>query len=124
MESPAPFAPLGEALQRGLDIKLVYGEPVVRDDRTVIPVAKVAYVFGGGGGQGPVARPGDGDLAPGHPKGQGAGGGGAVRMSPVGALEITGDDTRFVPLMPAAPMLAVAAAAVFAGGWLVGRFRR
>jgi uncharacterized spore protein YtfJ len=53
MSSPAPFQPIAELLERSLSIRHVYGEPVLRGDTTVIPVAQVAYGFGAGGGRGP-----------------------------------------------------------------------
>jgi hypothetical protein len=46
MSSPAPFGPITEQLQRSLNIRHVYGEPVQHGDTTVIPVAQVAYGFG------------------------------------------------------------------------------
>ncbi len=59
----------------------VYGEPVVREGVTVIPVAKVAYAFGGGGGDGV--------------QGTGEGGGGAVSARPAGYIEIRDGETTF-----------------------------
>ena len=52
MSSPAPFEPIAALLERSLNIKHVYGEPVQHGDTTVIPVAQVAYGFGAGGGRG------------------------------------------------------------------------
>jgi uncharacterized spore protein YtfJ len=127
MSSPAPFAPIAELLERSLSIRHVYGEPVEHGSTTVIPVAKVAYGFGAGGGRGPRrGRPG----VPGHDThgeanrdGQGGGaGGGGVRMTPVGALEIGPDGSRFVHFNPVAAWLGAAAAGL-AVGWLLGRRR-
>lgn len=53
----------------------MYAEPIERDDRTVVPVARLAYGFDGGFGRG--------------------GGGGRASATPIGALEID-DGTRFV----------------------------
>ena len=53
MSSPAPFEPIAELLERSLSIRHVYGEPVQHGDTTVIPVARVVYGFGAGGGRGP-----------------------------------------------------------------------
>jgi uncharacterized spore protein YtfJ len=39
-----------EHLHTSASVKTVYGEPVVIDGKTIIPVAKVAYGFGGGAG--------------------------------------------------------------------------
>jgi uncharacterized spore protein YtfJ len=127
MTSPAPFAPIAELLERSLSIRHVYGEPVTHGDTTVIPVAKVAYGFGAGGGQGPSRRL---TGAPGEsPSGeenrtdaQGAGGGGGVRMTPVGALEIGPLGTRFVRFHPMAPLLGATALGL-AVGWLLASRR-
>ena len=127
MSSPAPFEPIGALLERSLNIKHVYGEPVQHGDTTVIPVAQVVYGFGAGGGRGPGGKRAAGPDEPpssdsGHPEAQGAGGGGGVRMTPVGALEIGPHGTRFVEFRPLAPLLGAAALGVLAG-WLLGRRR-
>lgn len=59
---------LKDLIERNLSIRHVYGEPVVRGDTTVIPVASVAVAFGGGEGR--------------KDQQEGGGGGGALRMSP------------------------------------------
>jgi len=41
---------LGEHLQLGRSVRNVYGDPVVVGGRTVIPIARVSYGFGAGGG--------------------------------------------------------------------------
>jgi len=125
MSSPAPFQPIAELLERSLSIRHVYGEPVLRGDTTVIPVAQVAYGFGAGGGRGPARlrkaasdenRP-DADA---RSEAQGAGGGGGVRMTPVGALEIGPQGTRFVHFHTMPAWLA-AGAVGFVVGWLIAR---
>jgi uncharacterized spore protein YtfJ len=128
MSSPAPFEPIAELLERSLSIRHVYGEPVQRGDTTVIPVAQVAYGFGAGGGRGPdrtrtIDRS---DRAPdedSRPEAQGAGGGGGVRMTPVGALEIGPQGTRFIRFHPLAPWV-LGAALGLAVGLLFTRRRR
>src|SRR5512145_1594045 len=113
MSSPAPFGPLAELLERSVSIRHVYGEPVQHGDTTVIPVAQVAFGFGAGGGQGPARVPSgaDGSLSreDSRPEAQGAGGGGGVRMTPVGALEIGPQGTRFVRFRPLTPWFGGAA---------------
>jgi uncharacterized spore protein YtfJ len=125
MSSPVPFAPIGEILEKSLNIHHVYGEPVQRGDTTVIPVAQVAYGFGAGGGRGPGShRMGGHEEGPAAdavgPDAQGAGGGGGVRMSPIGALEIGPRGIRFVRIHALAPLLSAAALGV-AVGWLISR---
>ena len=73
-------------------VKQVFGDPIERGGRTVVPVARVQYRLGGGWGgsrQGGAAE--DKPLAAG-----GGGGGGVVAARPVGALEITDAGTRFI----------------------------
>lgn len=127
MSSPAPFGPITELLERSLSIRHVFDEPVQHGDTTVIPVAQVAYGFGAGGGQEPArGRSGADENAPREgqgPEAQGAGGGGGVRMTPVGALEIGPQSTRFVRFRPLAPWFGGAALGL-AVGWLLARGRR
>ena len=123
--SPAPFAPIAELLERSLSIRHVYGEPVQHGAVTVIPVAKVAYGFGAGGGRSPgrgrTAGAGESTSSlENRPDAQGAGGGGGVRMTPVGALEIGPQGTRFVHFHPLAPWLGAGALGLVVG-WLLAR---
>jgi uncharacterized spore protein YtfJ len=127
MSSPAPFESIAELLERSLSIRHVYGEPVSHGETTVIPVARVAYGFGAGGGRGP-SRALTSGLDEGratensHAEAQGAGGGGGVRMTPVGALEIGPQGTRFIRYRPLAPLFGAAALGL-AVGWLLARRR-
>ena len=102
---------IGESLGSSASVKAVFGEPVQAAGRTVIPVAKVAYGFGGGFGTGH----GKADRENGR-HGEGGGGGGGVRAYPAGALEITESGTRFIPF----PDLRLLAAA-FGAGAVLGR---
>jgi uncharacterized spore protein YtfJ len=127
MPSPAPFEPIAELLERSVSIRHVYGEPVHHGDTTVIPVAQVVYGFGAGGGQGPgrlLRNTSDENPAktdtPSEAKG--AGGGGGVRMTPVGALEIGPQGTRFVHFHPLTPWLSAGALGLLVG-WLLARRR-
>ena len=88
------FDTITERIQRTATVKVIYGDPVSLDGRTVIPVARVRYGFGGGGGsQDGLGAEGDVD----GPRGQkGGGGGGGVEVSPVGYIEVTAEGSRFV----------------------------
>jgi uncharacterized spore protein YtfJ len=83
------------------------------EGKTVVPVAKVSYGFGGGFGLGPATQDPDNSQ-----KGEGGGGGGGMKAYPVGALEITANETRFVPIMDMRIFAAVFAAGVLVGGLL------
>lgn len=79
---------LAEVVGAQANVKLVFGEPVTRGERTVIPVARVRWGFGGGGGRSQETPAGVGEAA-------GSGGGGGVAADPVGYVEITADATTF-----------------------------
>ena len=111
-----------EHLRASAGVKTVYGDPVKVDGKTIIPVAKVAYGFGGGTG----SKKGAGDAAKKEAAtaqaGEGAGGG--VAAKPVGIVEISGEDTKFVPFgQPKRLAWAVAIGSGFGLvlGWLLGR---
>ena len=79
-------------------VEVIYGEERKIGEKTIIPIAAVAYGFGGGSGGGTGSHGGDN----GHEEsgvGGGGGGGGGVRVQPVGVLEITDDETRLVPVI-------------------------
>lgn len=83
---------LAERFSATANVKQVFGEPVQTNGKTVIPVARVQYGLGAGGGSG--ERKNDSQIGP--ATGGGGGGGGAVKAYPVGALEISDAGTRFI----------------------------
>jgi uncharacterized spore protein YtfJ len=91
-------------------VKQVFGEPIQREGRTVVPVACVHYRLGGGWGGGEVT---ENSSAPPRRGGGGGGGGGLVKASPVGALEITDAGTRFIRFLDPADIVKACV-----GGWL------
>lgn len=108
-----------EKIQTSASVKNVYGEPFVVEGRTIIPVARVSYAFGGGGGGGgPVPAPetetGQGETTP-MAGGYGEGIGGGMTSTPVGLIEITPAETRFIPFRRWQQI-----AAAFMGGLLFG----
>jgi uncharacterized spore protein YtfJ len=111
MNVPEILKSLGDRLGGSATVKNVYGEPITSGDRTVVPVARISYAFGGGGG-GP-----EGDRA--IPSG--GGGGGYVSAKPCGALEITPGGARFIHFSNWS--LGAALAVGFALGAMVGRRR-
>jgi uncharacterized spore protein YtfJ len=99
------------SMAQQIGVRTVYGEPVVSGDKTVIPVASVAFGFGGGFGKKPSAEE------------QGGGGGVGFRGWPAGYIEITPAGTRFVPVHEYRKL----GSAVLAGiaiGMLWGKLRR
>ena len=86
---------LSERLQSSANVKTVYGDPIVAEGKTIIPVARVAYGFGGGSGSRKMEGEGGEENEGGESAG--SGGGGGVAASPVGVVEITPQETRFIP---------------------------
>jgi uncharacterized spore protein YtfJ len=99
-----------ERLDDSARVDRVYGDPVEVGDRTVVPAARVAYGFGGGFGSG---TDDEGET------GEGGGGAGGVRATPVGALEVTPDETRFVRFADGRRLAGLALA--LGAGYLLGR---
>lgn len=102
--------PLGHSAS----VKTVFGEPITAQGKTIIPVAKVAYGFGGGFGQKHKNHPEKDPLQ----DEKGAGGGGGFYAKAKGVYEITDQSTRFIP----AQNLSQFAIAVLIGFLLRGLF--
>lgn len=107
---------IGESLASTATVRAVFGEPIHAQGKTIIPVAKVAYGFGAGGGQASRKQEDGPGEAP-----DGGGGGGGVRAFPAGALEITQAGTRFVPFRDYRLVAGVFAAGVLFGGLFLRR---
>ena len=103
---------LDGALAKG-DVRRVYGEPVERNGRTIIPVAHIGSGFGFGAGSG--GEPGK--------EGEGGGGGGKVNGKPIGYIEITNDGSHFKPVYDITKLgrMAILATAILV--WLLARKR-
>jgi uncharacterized spore protein YtfJ len=86
---------VGRALNQA-QASTVYGEAHQQGDRTVIPVARVSarYGFGGGAGHGTSS-----ERETDSGSGGGGGGGGAIDAKPIGFIEITPEESRFVPIV-------------------------
>ena len=97
-------------------VKSVYGEPISAQGKTVIPVARIIYGYGAGAGTGGV---GDSKA-----RGEGDGGGVGARAIPVGVVEISDQQTRFVPISDRKKLTGAAAIGVLFGIWLGWRRRR
>jgi len=90
MDSLALLQSLRENLLGQASVKAIYGEPISAHEKTIIPVAKISYGYGAGAGTG-----GMGDT---KARGEGGGGGAGVRAVPVGAIEVSSQGTRFIPI--------------------------
>lgn len=100
-----------DVLRDSAAVDRVYGDSIDIDGKTIIPVARVAYGFGGGFGSSREST---------EEAGQGGGGGGGMKAVPVGVVEITDAETRFVRFT-AWKRLALAAGVGVVLGILLGR---
>ena len=76
-----------------VDVDTVVGTPFnTPDGITIIPVSKVSYAFGGGGGDYPVKEKG----------GFGGGSGAGVKIDPIGFLVIKDGNVRMLNITPPA----------------------
>jgi uncharacterized spore protein YtfJ len=116
MSSLTLLQSLHENLSSRAQVKSVFGEPVIAGDKTIIPVAKIAYGFGAGAGTG-----GLGDE---NPKGEGGGGGGATRVSPVGVFVVDSREARFIGVHDRKKTIATLFAGVILGALILRRRRR
>jgi uncharacterized spore protein YtfJ len=108
------FESIQQVISSSAHVKTVFGDPISAEGKTIIPVARVRYGFGGGMGTGPT-RSGDEQRL-----GQGGGGGGGVMAQPVGVVEVSAAGTRFIPVHSRKRMAAVAFAG-FIAGWIWSR---
>src|SRR5258705_4184937 len=88
---------VAEQLQSSASVKAVFGEPIYANGSVIIPVARIAYGFGGGGGT-KRNDPTEGQSEPRKPSDQseGGGGGGGITVIPIGVVEISGGENRFI----------------------------
>ena len=102
MENENFIEKLASIFGQNASVKNVYGEPIRVGDKTIIPVAQIAYGLGGGYGK---RREKNRDFKPGEAPltdkdgsaGEKGGGGGGLHAMPKGVYEVTPDTTRFIP---------------------------
>lgn len=111
MDTKNFISTLGEGVEKTANIRTVYGDPVSAEGKTIIPVAKIAYGFGGGSGT----------SEKGGEEGQGGGAGFAAK--PVGVVEITSAGTRFISFFDRRKIAFSALMGLFLGFW-IGKRRR
>jgi uncharacterized spore protein YtfJ len=109
---------LAERVGGKASIKAVFGEPISRNGKTIVPVAKIRWGFGGGTGTGPSSQAAD------APVGTGPGAGGGVTAEPIGYLEIGDEGAAFKPIAAAYPSPVFLLAAGFAGSLVIRAIAR
>ena len=114
MGSVALLQSLKESILGQAGVKTIYGEPISAHGKTIIPVAKIMYGYGAGAGTGGV-----GDASA---RGEGGGGGGGgVRAVPVGVIEVSEQQTRFVPITDRKKLTGALLAGIVFGIWMEWR---
>jgi uncharacterized spore protein YtfJ len=89
MSTQQRFQSIVDRLQSTASTKTVYGEAVEVKGKTIIPVAKVGYFFGMCSyGKRPEEEETDETRSM----------GGGLSVRPVGVLEVTQGETRFIPI--------------------------
>jgi uncharacterized spore protein YtfJ len=116
MSTQALLQSLKESILSQASVKAIYGEPIAAHGKTVIPVARIMYAYGAGAGTGGV-----GDTSA---RGEGGGGGGGVRAIPVGVIEVSDQQTRFVPITDRKKLTGAVLAGIGLGMFLGWRRRR
>src|ERR1700723_2717102 len=109
MSTQTVLQSLKESILGKASVKAIYGEPISANSKTIIPVAKIMYGYGAGAGTG-----GMGDSTA---RGEGGGGGGGVRAVPVGVIEISDQETRFVPISSRRKVAGAVMGGVVMGMW-------
>jgi hypothetical protein len=85
---------LADTLGAKASASAAYGPAIERGSVTVIPVAKIRWAFGGGGGTGRAAERGDAE---------GTGGGGGTMVSPIGYITVRDESVEFNPIKEPIP---------------------
>ena len=116
MGSAALLQSLKDGILSQASVKAIYGDPVAAHGKTIIPVAKIMYGYGAGAGTG--------GMGENSARGEGGGGGGGVRAIPVGVVEVSEQQTRFVPISDRKKLTAAAFGGIVLGMWLGWRRRR
>lgn len=98
MENNKSFETLTAHLAQEITVKKVYGEPVVTQGKTIIPVAKIVMGMGTGSGKKHSSNGSAKGLKEGSSDADtGSGSGGGAIATPQGVFEITETRTRYIP---------------------------
>jgi uncharacterized spore protein YtfJ len=118
---------IAERIGAKASVRAVFGDPIERNGVTIVPVARVRWVFGGGAGRGPIAV-GPGPEGEGSASaaaidegmsGAGTGGGGGLTADPLGFLEIGPNGATFKSIASPMPSPGFLLAAGLSGGFLL-----
>jgi uncharacterized spore protein YtfJ len=106
---------LAQLIGAKANVQAVFGEAVRHEDLTVIPVARIRWGFGGGGGRSDTPESGPAS---------GSGGGGGVAADPIGYLEIGSNGAVFRPIREPYPRPALLLASGLAAALVIRALTR
>lgn len=93
------FAACLQGLRDMVDVNTIVGDPIeTPEGTTIIPISKVSFGFGVGGGEV------DGADAAKKDSGFGGGSGGGVSISPVGFLVVSNGDVKMLSIDASSPL--------------------
>ena len=113
MGSLALLQSLKDSVLSQASVKAIYGEPISAQGKTIIPVAKITYGYGAGAGTGGMGQT--------SAKGEGGGGGGGAHVVPLGVVEVSNHQTRFVPISDRKKLTGALLIGMGLGMWLARR---
>ena len=114
------FQSIIDRLQGSATVKMVYGDPITAEGKTLIPVAKIGYCFAIG--MGPATARKEGEKGT---EGKETGGtGGGFRAKPLGVIEVTKEETRFIPIDDRGKLAGALLFGLFLGVIMAGRRSR
>lgn len=116
------FQSIIDRLQSDANIKTVYGDPITAEGKTIIPVAKVGYCFGAGIGPSLSSLNKEGKQPAERIERTGMGGG--LRARPLGVVEITKEETKFIPIDERGKLAGALLLGLFLGLVIAGRRSR
>ena len=98
------------------DVRLAFGESRQVGEKTIIPVASVAWGGGSGFGMGRRGLSRQDETAELKPNGPTSGQGSGFRVRPLAVLEVSPTETKIRPVVDSTR---IALAGIFLGGWNV-----
>lgn len=104
----AKIEKLAEEFGHNAGSRLVFSEPVERNGVSVIPVAKVRYGFGSHNTR----------------DGRRFGGGGGLKASPIGYIEVTAEGSKFHSIMDAATLARIVLGSLVVGLWVASKLSK
>ena len=127
MENENFIENIATRLGQNATVKNVYGDPIMANGKTIIPVAQISLGFGGGFGKNKKKKQALQNVSQEAMEnekpdgGEGAGGGGGMRAIPKGVYEISDLQTKFIPVSNTKQLFFAALCGFLIHKWVFGR---